>query len=185
MCNWYPLFSGLPHSSMPFHYSIFTVKANRRMHEMGELGCFCFLCHQPSCSPTISCSILQTNYLLFLDWVQLTPVTSVATPAFHGFGHFFAGSSVGWSMFSWGSAVSCTFISLVLAKTHKEAMWVFPDSWEDIDKLSTHCTGDCLLHNLLTTLQLLPPPLPLDKCPKVAPLDVGKSNHGMATPRHT
>ena len=64
-------------------------------------------------------------------------------------------------------------------------MWVFPDSWKDIDKLSTLCTDDCLLHNLLTTLQLLPPPLPLDKCPKVAPLDVGKSNHGMATPRHT
>ena len=34
-----------------FFNSIFTVKANRRMHEMGELGCFCFLCHQPVLPP--------------------------------------------------------------------------------------------------------------------------------------
>ena len=41
----------------------------------------------------------------------------------------------GLSMFSWGSAVSWTFIALVLAKIHKEAVWLFPDNWKDIDKL--------------------------------------------------
>ena len=111
---------------------------------------------------------------------------SVATPACRALATFIFGMvhsffHVDLFILSW---VSCTFISLVWAKTHKEAMWVFPDSWKYIDQLSTLCTDDCLLHNLLTTLQLLPPPLPLDKCPKVAPLDDGKSNHGMATPRH-
>ena len=33
-----------------FFTSIFTVKANQRIHEMGELGCFCFLSHRPSAS---------------------------------------------------------------------------------------------------------------------------------------
>ena len=100
---------------------------------------------------------------------------SVATPAcLTSITFFWHGSLI----FSCGSVHIelrfSTFISLVLSKTHKEAMWVFPDSWKDIDKLFTLSTDDCL-HNLLTTLQLLLPPLPLDKCPKVAPLDVGKS----------